>query len=287
MRLKPIFDTGALINLSREDDINAVVKRLRPLISSRGCPLSFVTALELFRGLSNSDPEKVARTLKPLLLADRISRGVVLRTPLTFASWELFQVKEALRHRPKLLMDWLKKIQIPNFAARFASGEIELNFEGIHRIFEKIEREEHLATEMMLDRWYPGWREERRKGSALPENLREIAKRGMHFEVLRDEMPGLFLKEMQIERTPANLSKARDRCDAYFTFQVNRLRASVIGNYKFEKKFTDFHDSLQLLYLTRPRFCLVTDDSASLDRTRQSTQRARIMSLSEFLSAAA
>jgi hypothetical protein len=287
MRLTPIFDTSALINLSRMDDLDAVAKRLKPLIPSRGCPLSFVTALELFRGLSNGDPEKVAKTLKPLLLGARISRRVVLRTPITFASWELFQVEEALRHRPKLLMDWLEKIQTPDFAARFASGEVQMDLERINPIFGKIEREEHLPTEMMLDRWYPDWHEERKNGSALPENLREMAKRGMQFGKLRDEMPELLLTQLQIERTPANISKARIHCDAYFTFQVNRLRASVIGNYKFETTSTDFHDWLQLLYLTRPRFCFVTDDGPSLDRTRQSSQRTRIMSLSEFLSTAA
>jgi spore maturation protein SpmB len=116
MRLTPIFDTSSLINLSREGDLDVVMKRLKPLIPSHGCPLSFVTTLELFRGLSKSDAGKIIGTLKPLLLAARISRCVVLRVPFTFVSWELFKVEGALNHRPKLLMDWLKKIQAPQFA---------------------------------------------------------------------------------------------------------------------------------------------------------------------------
>lgn len=287
MRLTPIFDTSSLINLSREDNLDVVVKRLKPLIPSRGCPLSFVTTLELFRGLSNGDREKVSSTLKPLLLAARISRNVVLRTPFTFASVELFQVKEALRHKPRLLMDWLEKIQIPDFAARFASGEVEMNFEGTDRIFGKIEREESRDTEMLLDKWNPDWREDRRNGSALPEDLREMAKRGMQFDTLRDAMPERFLESLEIELTPVNMGKAKIHCDAFFTFQVNRLRDSIIGNYAFEKKPNDFHDWLQLLYLIRPQYCLVTEDRQSLERTRQSDQRARIMQLSEFLSRAA
>jgi hypothetical protein len=287
MQLTPIFDTSALINLSREGDLDSVVKRLKPLLPSHGCPLSFITALELFRGLSNGDPEKVADTLKPLLLAARISRNIVLRTPLNFASWELFQVEEAFRHQPKRLVDWLKRIQMPDFVARFASGEVEMDFAGINQIFLKIEQEGHLPTEMTLDRWYPGWREERRNGSALPENLREMAKQALQFNTVRNELPDLFLKQLEIERTPANIGKATIHCDAYFTFQVNILRASLIGNYNFEKKPTDFHDSLQFLYLTRPWFCLVTDDRPSLDRTRQSSQHTRIMSLGEFLGTAA
>jgi hypothetical protein len=286
MRLTPIFDTSALINLSREDDVDAVVKQLKPRIPSRGCPLSFITALELFRGLSNSDRNKVAKTLKPLLLAARISRCVVLRTPLTFATVELFQVKEALHHKPRLLMDWLRKIQLPRFAEKFKAGEVTMDFEGINRIFGKIEREEHLPTEMALDRWNPDWRNERRKGSALPEDLREKFKRGLQLDTLRDELPRLFLTQLQIEATPTNIGKAKIHCDAYFTFQVNVLRASVLGNYGFERKPTDFHDGLQLLYLTRPGFCVVTDDRPSLERIRQSTQCARIMSLSEFLAKA-
>jgi len=287
VRLTPIFDTSSLINLSREDDLDAVVKRLKPLIPSRGCPLSFVTTLELFRGLSNGAPEKVAGTLKPLLLAARISRGVVLRTPLTFASVELFQVKEALRHRPRLLMGWLEKIQLPRFAEKFASGEVEMDFERTNQIFGKIEREESRDTEMLLDRWNTAWREDRRNGSALPENLREMAKRRMDFDTLRDALPAHFLASLKIEPTPTNISKARIHCDAFFTFQVNRQRASIIGNYAFEKKPNDFHDWLQLLYLIRPQFCFVTDDRLALERTRQSDQRARIMPLTEFLSSVA
>jgi hypothetical protein len=287
MRLTPIFDTSSLINLSREDDLDAVVKRLKPLIPSHGCPLSFVTALELFRGMAKGAPDKVAATLKPLLLAARISRGTVLQTPLTFASWELFRVEEALRHKPRLLMGWLKKIQQPSFAEEFASGEVEMDFERINRTFGKIEREESRDTELLLDSWNPDWREDRRNGSALPESLRELAKRGMQLDTLRDALPAHFLTALKIEPTPINTSKARVHCDAFFTFQVNRQRASIIGNYAFEKKPNDFHDWLQLLYLTRPQYCFVTEDRQSLERTRQSDQHARIMSLSEFLSNAA
>jgi hypothetical protein len=287
MRLTPIFDTSSLINLSREDDLDAVVKRLRPLIPSHGCPLSFVTTLELFRGLSNGHPDKIERTLKPLLLAARISRRVVLRTPLTFVSWELFKAEDALNHRPKLLMDWLEKIQTPNFADRYTSGDVEMDFGRIGPIFNKVEQEEPLNTERMLDEWNPEWRADRRKGSALPQELREMAKRGMQFDTLLNALPERFLSALQIEPTPANLSKAKIHCDAYFAFQVNRLRASVLGNYHFEKNPNDFHDWLQLLYLARPWFCFVTDDGPSLDRIRQSGQRARIMSLKEFLSTAA
>lgn len=285
MHLTPIFDTSALINLCRNDDsLDDIVKRLRPLVPSRGCPLSFISAIELFRGLSNCNPLRVNETLKPILLAARISRRNVLRVPLTFARWELFHDEEAFTHQPRLLVDWLERIQNPSFAARFAEGDVQLDFERMNQIFRKIEAEEHLSTQAMLDSWNPEWREERRSGSALPQELREKANRAMRFETLRDETPTLFLKQMNVEATPANLHKTRTHCDAYFTFQVNRIRASVIGNYNFEVNPTDFHDWLQLLYLTRPLFLLVMDDGPALERTRQSGQRSRIMSLNEFLS---
>jgi hypothetical protein len=285
VNLTPIFDTSALINLCRNDDsLDSIVKRLRPFMSSHGCPLSFISTIELFRGLSKCNLQRVNETLKPLLLAARISRRKVLRVPLTFARWELFRDEEAFRHQPRLLVAWLEQIQNPSFAARFSAGEIQLDFESMKQIFRKIETEEHLSTQAMLDKWHPEWREERRSGSALPEELRERANRAMRFEALKDELPSLFLEQMNIEATPANLDKARTHCDAYFTFQVNRTRASMIGNYNFESKPTDFHDWLQLLYLTRPLFCLVMDDRSTLERTRQSSQRSRIMSLNEFLS---
>lgn len=263
------------------------MKRLKPLIPSRGCPLSFVTALELFRGLSKSKPEKLDQTLRPLLLAARISRRHVLRTPLTFAASELFQAEEALHHRPKLLIDWLQRIQMPRFPERFASGEVKIDFERIESIFAKIAAEQHRPTEMMLNRVHPNWREERRKGSALPESKREVAKRGMRFDILKGAMPELLLTQMEVERTPTNIEKAKTHCDAYFTFLANLERNSTLGNYRFEDNPNDFHDGLQLLYLTRPRFCVVTDDGPSLERIRQSSQRARIMSLAEFLATAA
>ncbi|MGD0404626.1 MAG: hypothetical protein ABSB66_15690, partial [Candidatus Acidiferrales bacterium] len=74
------------------------MRRLKSLIPSHGCPLSFVTVMELFHGLCNGKAEKLDHTLKPLLLAARISRKQVLRTPLTFAEWELFQTEAAFGH---------------------------------------------------------------------------------------------------------------------------------------------------------------------------------------------
>jgi hypothetical protein len=287
MRLIPIFDTSVLINLCREDDVNAAVKRLKPFIPSRGCPLSFVTTLELFRGLAKGDPNKIASTLKPLLLGALISRRKVLRAPLTFASWELFHLPDALNHQPRLLVQWLEKIQAPDFASQFVSGRVEMNFDFIRQQSAKVEQEESRDTKAMLDRWNPDWREDRRSGSALPTHLREAAKRGMQFGILRGPMPAHFLTSLGVETTPINIAKADLHCDAFFTFQINRMRASVIGNYDFERNSNDFHDWLQLLYLTRPGFCFVTDDGPSLERTLQSAQRPRIMSLGEFLLTAA
>src|ERR1700677_4102428 len=94
-----------------------------------------------------------------------------------------------------------------------------MDFNELNRIFEKIEREESRETEMLLDKWNPDWRAERRNGSALPESLRNEAKRGMQFDALKDAMPELFLKQVEIERTPSNIQKAKIHCDAYFAFQ--------------------------------------------------------------------
>lgn len=284
----PIFDTSALINLSDEDDLDAVVKRLKPLIPSHGCPLSFITTVELFHGLARSRPEHAARTIKPLLLGARISQLDVLRVPLSFAKWELFRSEEVLRSRPRLLVDWLKKIQTPAFAAKFESGKVAMDFARIDPVFEKIKTEHSKPTEMMLNRVSPAWREQRQGGrSALPDSIRDEANRAMEPEMLKAAMPEMLLKTLEIELTAANIEKARTHCDAYFTFQVHLERSSTIEGYNFDKNPNDFHDGLQLLYLTRPRFYYVTDDRLSLERTRRSSQRDRIMSLDAFLSRAA
>jgi hypothetical protein len=288
MRLTPIFDTSALINLSRRDDsLDSAMKRLKSRIPSHGCPLSFVTVMELFHGLCNGKAEKLDHTLKPLLLAARISRKQVLRTPLTFAEWELFQTEEAFGHQPRRLVDWLEKIEMPRFSERFAAGEIEMDFEGTERIFGLVKERNAQTTEEMLDRVHPSWREERRNGSALPESKREQFKREMPFEKWKGVLPELLVRQMHVAENAANVDRTRTGCDAYFTYTINLLRDSILGNYRFEDNPNDFHDGLQFLYLIRPKFCLVTDDRPSLDRTRQSSQRTRIMSLDEFLSTAA
>lgn len=67
MRLTPIFDTSALIELSRKDD--AVLKRVRSRIPEHGCPLSHVAVLELFYGLRRAfGTDRIDDALKPLLL---------------------------------------------------------------------------------------------------------------------------------------------------------------------------------------------------------------------------
>ena len=288
MRPIPIFDTSALKNLSAKSDLDSVVKHLKPLIPSHGCPLSFITTVELFRGLARSRPEHAARTIRPLLLGVRISRLEVLPVPLSFAKWELFRSEEVFRNRPRLLVDWLRKVQKPGFAEKFASGNVTMDFERIDPVFEKIAAEHSKPTEMMLNRVNPTWREQRQGGrSALPDSIRDVANRAMEPEMLKAAMPEMLLKALEIEPTTANIEKARTHCDAYFTFQVHLERSSAIEGYNFDKNPNDFHDGLQFLYLTRPRFCYVTDDRLSLERTRRSSQRDRIMSLNQFLSSAA
>jgi hypothetical protein len=242
--------------------------------------------MELFHGLFNSKPERLDQTSKPLLLAARMSRKQVLRTPLTFAEWELFHTERAFSHQPRRLVDWLGKIEMPSFPERFAAGEVEMDFEGTERIFGLVKERNAQTTEQMLDRVHPNWREERLNGSALPESKREQFKREMPFEKWKGILPGLLIREMHIEENAANIDSTRTGCDAYFTYTINLLRDSILGNYRFEDNPNDFHDGLQFLYLIRPKFCLVTDDRPPLDRTRQSSQRPRIMSLDEFLSSA-
>jgi hypothetical protein len=280
----PIFDTSALINLSHQGHLDAVVRRLKPLIPSHGCPVSFVTAVELFHGLCLGGTGRIVETVKPLLLAAQLSRRKVLRVPLSFAGWELFQAERFRRSRPRLLEGWLATLQMPNFVERFASGEVrEMNLEKIEGIFEMIRAGAPHAITQMLDRLHPMWRDERQNGSALPEHMREEVKRSWPFEKWKGALPEQLVREMQIERTSANIERARVHCDAYFTFTINLIRDSTIGNYRFEDRPNDFHDGMQMLYLTRSSHCVVIDDGPSMQRVRQSHQRSRIMSLNDFL----
>ena len=290
MQQMPIFDTSALINLCRNDDsLDAIAKRLKPLIPARGCPLSFITVLELFHGLYNCDANRMDETLRPLHLAARLSRRKVLSTPITFTGRELFQVADRRGGRRSILPEWLAIVQRPDFASRFASGDLkdEINLEKIEKLFVQIREKHPVAIVQMLDRMHPSWREDRKTGSALPEDKREEFKRKMPFEKWKAMLPEQLITEMGAEKSPTNLDRARTHCDAYFTFTINLLRDSIVSNYNFEDNPNDFHDGLQLLYLTRPLYRVVTDDKPSRTRVSRSSQVSRVMSLDEFLSRAA
>src|SRR5258707_272046 len=90
VRLIPIFDTSAIINLSTRDRADPASNHIRSLIPRHGWPLSFVTVVELFNGLSRGGAEHFDESLKPVILASCLSRRRVLLQSIPFMEKELF-----------------------------------------------------------------------------------------------------------------------------------------------------------------------------------------------------
>jgi hypothetical protein len=290
VKLIPIFDTSTIRNLSDLSDSDPILRRLTSCIPTRGCPLSHATVLELFHGLFNCSKDRIDDALKPIFLAARLSRRHVLPLPLRFIEREVFQIRASYRDPSSAdLKRWLGITQRPGFSTRFASGSDEgLNVEKVETLFETIREGHQSAMALFCDDIYPQWRVHRDTfRTAFPEDLRQkIKQAAVDYETWRAKAGLHFLKALEIEINDDNLRRV-ERCDAYLSFLFSLFWDSSVGNYHFDKNPNDFHDGLQLLYLSHPLYCVVTEDKKWKVRASKSRQCDRIVSLDEFLSRAA
>lgn len=287
MRFCPIFDTSAIVNLSRISATDPIWNRLKRLTPKHGCPLSYVTVLELFHGLSVGGNAKLDDSLKALILASRLSRRKVLLAPFPFFERELFGLRDSGHEKSSANLErWLGIAIKPDFKSEFASGTVNgMNLEKIESLFAHVRKRQGAHVAQFLDGLHPDWRIERQKsGSSVPEAAREEIKRTYPADRWKRDLPKQLLEAANIERTKATLEALRQGCDAYFTFTVKLLRDSLISNYSFEQNSNDFHDGIQLVYLCRPSFCVVTDDRRLIGRTMNSSQSHRVLTTDEFLS---
>ena len=283
----PIFDTSAVVNLSKRGSADPIWKHLKRAIPRHGCPLSYITVLELFHGLSVGGIDKLDDSLKALILASRLSRRRVCLAPYAFVEMHLFEITDSRHERSRAaLQRWLRISVGPDFKRMFASGTVKgISLEKVESLFAVVRDQHSFHVAQYLDRLHPGWRLERQKfRSSVPADVRETIKRTYPLDKWKRLLPEQLLEAMNIERTQEAIAQTSAGCDAYFTFTVNLLRDSLMTDYKFEDNSNDFHDGLQLLYLSRPSFCLVTDDKRSILRTRGSNQGDRILTVDQFLS---
>jgi hypothetical protein len=283
----PIFDTSAVINLSKREHEDPVLKQLKLLLPNRGCPLSFVTALELFHGLNLGGIAKFDDSVKALIIAAQLSRRKVLLAPYAFVEKELFGVTTPGHERSRAnVKRWLGVMISPDFKAKFSSRALgDIKLEKVENVFDFVRNGHSTHVEAFLTGIYPQWRSERAVSrSPIPEAMREGIKRAVPREEWKSKLPEQLLEAMGIERTAQTIETMGRGCDAYFTFTVNLLRDSLLTNYRFERNSNDFHDGLQLVYLCRPSFCLVTDDKRSISRAAKSAQASRILTIEQFVS---
>ena len=288
MTLTPIFDTSAVIDLSKRDSEDHVSNRLKSLVPRRGWPLSHVTVLELFYGLRLGGKERLVDSLKAVTVASQLSRRKVLLYPIPFMERELFEIRNAGHESSREnLSRWLGKAIGPNFEGHFISGRADVaHLEKIEALFVMGRKGYVSFFEQFLDRAHPQWRAERgRSGSALPEKERERLKHTTPVDRWKRDCAKCLLECMRVRPTLSAINFISDRCDAYFTYTVSVLRDTMMTSYRFEENWNDFNDGMQLLYLSRPSNCLVTEDVGLRRRAKKSSQACRILTIEEFVSA--
>jgi hypothetical protein len=281
MQLIPVFDTSAIINLARLDDSDSVWRRVKHRLPARGCSLSFVTVIELFHGLSKSSD--FDDSLKALKLAARLSRGKVLLQSIPFMHRELFGFRTAAHERGKEdLRRYLRIAQQPTFQTQCLSGAVTF-LNKIEKLVAYTKNGNTSYIEQFLDSRSPDWRSTRQKsGSPLEDSVKEKVK-SISLDAWKRDLARHFVPS-SIKRTPEDVNVILHRCDAYLTFLIGIFRDIFTAGYRFDRNANDFHDGLQLLYLSRPLFCLVTDDGGVIRRTKQSSQSDRILTLEQFAS---
>jgi hypothetical protein len=286
VRYIPIFDTSAIINLAERDPSDEIWSRLRKRIPSHGCPLSFVTVLELLHGLSRGGAKHFDDSMKALNLAARISRRKILLLPIPFMDRELFGVKSPGAGRSKEnVKDFLKRAQRPTFKNEFMLGRIDF-LNKIETLITTTRQGYINVFEAFLDSKFPdfNWHSARmQSGHPLPETEKEKLKH-LDVEEWKRDLASRMAALMTAPATREVVDVINDRCDAYVTHSVSVFRDTLISNYRFEENPNDFHDGMQLLYLSRRLYCLVTDDVGLIRRVNKSTQRERIFSIDEFVS---
>lgn len=243
--------------------------------------------LELLNGVCRSGRDRISESIKPIILASQLSRRKVLWSPISFVQKELFGLEDPLHQKSSNdLHIWLGRVIAPKFQRDFVAGGVEgTNLGRIKSLADIVEQSHCNYLVNFLDHVHPSWQSERgRSGSSLPENERETLKRTYLVEKWRSDCAEFFLEALKIEQTEEILKVVRETCDAYFTFTVSLIRDSLVSNYRFEDNPNDFHDGIQLLYLSRPSCCLVTEDARLMARVAKSPQRDRIFSIDEFIS---
>jgi hypothetical protein len=260
------------------------LNRFRSSVPQRGWPLTFVTVLELFNGLSRGGTEVFDDSLLSVNLASRLSRRRVLLQSIPFVQKELFNITDR-RHQVSTenLTRYLGMLQQPNAKNDFAAGRFTF-LRKIEKLITTMKQGYKDSIEGFLDEKMPDWRSERQKsGSPLPKAEREKLKHTLPVDKWKRDLATHFVAESFNGRTPDEpIRLVCDRCDAYLTFTVSVLRDSFMTGYRFEDNSNDFHDGMQLLYLSRPWFCLVTEDTRLIGRTKKSTQGDRILTIDQF-----
>lgn len=287
MRLIPIFDTSAIIRLSKRNA--SELASLISMVPQHGWPLSFVTVLELFNGLSKGGVQHFDKSMEPVNVAWRLSRGRVLCQSIPFVQKELFRIVAS--RAPQASVDNLErclaKLQLPSAKIEFAAGKFTV-LPKIERLVATTHKGHTEVLEHFVDEKMPHWRSQRKQsGSPMPPSERDRLKRTLPVGKWKLDLAGDYVAgSFNGSRPPQFVRLFSERCDAYLTFAVSVLRDSFMTRYRFEDNANDFHDGMQLLYLSRSHYCLVTEDARLIGRVKKSSQSERIVTIAQFLSGA-
>jgi hypothetical protein len=293
MRATDIFDTNILSHVESGQISESDWRFLLRYVPRYRWRLSMITALELLHSIHGIPPEKFSYLRRRVELAFAVSKGRILKDPLSLLCAEVFHIPfrlaapagevvslhlDIVRHATTLQQILEGCVPFKGKQAGFkTTSAIDEVVNGPKREWVKVL--EQIATTM-----YPGWREHlQREGTRLPSEMCKEIESPATLVTQKRALATYLLNWLEASIEPASVTLAIEKLDASLDFANFVLCKFLTGNYSVEKHSSDIYDQFQLRYLAMNRFVIVTNDRDLSVRTAQSFQADRILTFEQFL----
>jgi hypothetical protein len=294
-RPTPIFDTNIFGDVKRgnisQTDWQYLLRR-RP---RDGWKLSSVTALELLAGVDATPTQDFLDAKARIASAYNLSEGRILEDPRHLLCQKVLHVPfppDQLPPSSSVISKYLDVIRQANYSDQllktglpYKGGKVRLDTTSILTeimAWPKLGWAE--AMERTADEMHPGWREQfEQTQRRLPPEKRNALGPGWQARQ-RPFFIKALLDWLGASPAPDVMADFCARLDAVLEFTIFVTREFLLQpNYLLDKHQSDIFDMFQLQYLAFDRFVIVSNDRDLSTRTRHSSQAARIMSFSDFL----
>jgi hypothetical protein len=293
----PIFDTNVFGHVQGGAITRSDWERLLHHRPRHGWPLSQVTALELLVGVHFAKPRDFSAVTQRIALAYHLCNGRVLNDPRFLICRDVLNIPfppDQLPPASSVISKYMDVVRRAKTLDQLLSGRVMYRGKaaaiGSTAILADLmagpKRAWSAAVEKTADEIYPGWRAEFEKTHArrrLPPDRRERLKPVSVWDAQRPAFVAALLQWLHAPVSPELIAQLSTRLDAVLEFTIFVAREFLLHSYSLEQHRSDVFDQFQLQYLAMDRFVIVTGDSDLKNRTRRSTQAARIMKFDQFL----